>query len=88
MSQAVDIGFAVLPIPPTCLRRSLTLIRELNRLDLAGNLHIGVRTVDGAVEAHAWIQVEDEVVNDNPDLIATYSELAVGKLDTLMPILQ
>lgn len=88
VAEAVDAGLAVLPVAATCLRRSLTLARELERLDLAGTVHVGVRGVDGAIEAHAWIQVGPEVVNDRPELIATYTELAGGELERLAPLVR
>ena len=47
VSRAVDAGMQLLPLESTCLRRSLTLLRELNRLHLAAAMHIGVRTVGG-----------------------------------------
>ena len=39
------------------------------------------------MEAHAWVQVGDVVVNDDPDLTNTYTELAAGDLDRLLPLL-
>lgn len=88
VATALDAGLALIPIAPTCLRRSVTLARELKRLDLAGTLHIGVRTVSDRVEAHAWIQVGDVVVNDDPALTGTYLQLAAGELDNLLPLLK
>ena len=85
LAIAVDAAFGVLPLAPTCLRRSVVLKRELSRQNIDSSLHIGVRNVDGNVEAHAWIQAGDEVINDDPDLIRTYAEIAVGDLDRLMP---
>jgi len=79
VSAAVDSGLALVPMAPTCLRRSLTLVRELHRLGLAATLHIGVRKVAGNVEAHAWVQVGDTVVNDDPGETTTYTELAAGQ---------
>lgn len=88
VSAAVDAGLALIPVTATCLRRSVTLLRELERLGLAGDLHIGVRGVPTKIEAHAWIQVGSAVVNDDPVLTATYVELAAGKLEEIMPALQ
>lgn len=89
VTAAVDAGLGLIPLAPTCLRRSMTLMRELNRLELAATVHIGVRTTAAEkVEAHAWVQVGDVVVNDDPDLTRTYVELAAGDLETLLPLLQ
>ncbi len=87
VARAVDAGLALLPLAPTCLRRSVTLLRELSRLDLAANMHIGVRTIGGSVEAHAWVQAGDTVINDDPDVIKTYVELAAGDLERILPLL-
>ena len=87
VSSAVDAGLGLLPIEPTCLRRSVTLLRELDRLGLASSLHIGVRTANGAFEALAWVQVGDAVVNDDPRVAIDYEELAGGELERLLPLL-
>ncbi len=87
VSRAVDAGLGLLPLAPTCLRRSVTLLRELDRLNLAANLHVGVRTVAGAVEAHAWVQAGDVVVNDDPGVTKAYAELAAGDLERILPML-
>lgn len=88
VSAAVDAGLALLPVAPTCLRRSLTLIRELDRLGLAAALHVGVRYVGEQAEAHAWVQVGDVVVNDDADVTEAYVELAAGELQSLFPLLR
>jgi hypothetical protein len=81
VSHAVDAGLAVLPMAFTCLRRSLVLLRELERRNLGATLHIGVRRRHGRMEAHAWVQVCDEVINDAPDVVRTYLPLALGDVD-------
>jgi hypothetical protein len=84
VAVAVDAGLAVLPLGATCLRRSLTLLRELRRQGVGGTLHIGVRTgASGSIEAHAWVQVLDDVINDNVDVVATYTELSAGDAERL-----
>ena len=87
VSSAVDAGLGLLPFAPTCLRRSVTLLRELNRLELAATMHIGVRTVAEAIEAHAWVQAGEVVVNDDPEATKTYVELAAGDLERILPLL-
>lgn len=88
VSAAVDAGLSLIPVAPTCLRRSVTLARELNRLGLTSTLHVGVRSVDGRVEAHAWVQAGDAVVNDDASVTVDYSELMAGQLDTFWPLLR
>jgi hypothetical protein len=83
ISRAVDAGLAMLPIAFTCLRRSAVLLRELSRCGLGADLHIGVRQGPGGIEAHAWIQVADVVLNDDPQLIRTYVPLTLGDAERL-----
>jgi hypothetical protein len=65
----------------------MTLVRELHRLGLASTLHIGVRRA-GRIEAHAWVQVGDVVVNDDAEEVATYSDLASGESERLLHMLR
>jgi hypothetical protein len=88
VAAAVDAGLGLVPMAKTCLRRSLTLSRELHRLGVAGTMHVGVRRPAGTVEAHAWVQVGEAVVNDDPAEIATYAELAAGELERVLPSLR
>ena len=88
VARAVDDGMGILPFAPTCLRRSMTLMRELERQRLTATLRIGVRTVGDRVEAHAWVQAGDRVVNDDAETVATYAELVAGELDTFLPMLR
>ena len=88
VSVAVDAGLAMLPLASTCLRRSLVLLQELQRRGLAATLHVGVRNVAARAEAHAWVQVDDTVINDDPHLIGTYTQLAAGDLERLLPLMQ
>ena len=88
VSAAVDAGFNIIPVAPTCLRRSLTLLRELNRLGLTSTMLVGVRKVAGTVEAHAWVQSGSDVVNDDAAVPSQYAELLAGQLDAFLPLLR
>jgi Transglutaminase-like superfamily len=88
VAAAVEAGLGLIPMVKTCLRRSLTLSRELRRVGVSGTVHVGVRIVAGTVEAHAWVQVGEAVVNDDPAEIATYTELAAGELERIVPSLR
>jgi hypothetical protein len=74
----------VLPTRSTCLRRSVTLLREMDRLGLEGTMHIGVRRDEATMSAHAWVQVGKMVVNDDNALVARYAEISVGDVERLM----
>jgi hypothetical protein len=81
VAEAVEAGLNLLPVHSTCLRRSVTLLREMHRSGLGADLHIGVRRGPGGIEAHAWVQAADRVVNDDPALISTYTPLSVGQAE-------
>lgn len=84
VAAAVDAGLGLLPLSPTCLRRSVTLLREMERVGLPGQLHLGVRREAGRVDAHAWVQVSGAVVNDDPAEVARYYELAAGDVERVL----
>ena len=58
---------------PNCLERSLTLWWMLRRAGIASELRIGARKSDSRFEAHAWIEVDGQVLNDTPEVHAHYS---------------
>jgi hypothetical protein len=84
-AEAVDAALGLLPVAPTCLRRSVTLLRELNRRGTNATLHIGVRSTAGHVEAHAWVQTGDQIINDSPAVVDTYARIAAGDAERLLP---
>lgn len=57
----------------TCLTRSLTLLMLLRKEGIEGDLRIGVRLVAGKLDAHAWVEVHGEPVNDTPDVASRYA---------------
>lgn len=57
----------------TCLSRSMTLLWLLRRERIAGQLRIGVRMVAGQLDAHAWVEVDSQPVNDQPDVSRRYA---------------
>lgn len=60
------------PTSPTCLHRSLTLWWLLRCRDIDSALRIGVRKVGDRLEAHAWIEYQDLVLNDREDVHITF----------------
>jgi hypothetical protein len=61
------------PSTPTCLHRSLTLWWLLRRRGLASDLRIGVRKAGNRLEAHAWVESQNRVLNDRDDVHLTYT---------------
>jgi hypothetical protein len=57
-----------IPGRPNCLTRSVTLWWILRRRGTDSALRIGVRTADGRFEAHAWVELDGLVVNDDADI--------------------
>ena len=58
---------------PTCLRRSLVLLRLLHREGRDARLVIGARLPQAGFEAHAWVEVNGEVLGSQSP--AGYHEL-------------
>jgi hypothetical protein len=53
------------PRRPNCLERSLVLWWLLRRRGLPAELRIGARKRDAQLEAHAWVELEGQVLNDS-----------------------
>jgi hypothetical protein len=58
---------------PNCLERSMTLWMMLRRVGIAGELHIGARKEGGKLEAHAWLELGGEVLNDPAEVHQHYA---------------
>jgi hypothetical protein len=56
-----------------CLERSLTLWWLLRRVGIASQLKFGVRKEREKLEAHAWLELDGAVLNDDPDVHTDYS---------------
>jgi Transglutaminase-like superfamily len=53
-----------LPFPANCLDRSMTLWWLLRRRGIAADLRIGARKESGRFEAHAWVELGGEALDD------------------------
>jgi hypothetical protein len=58
-----------------CLQRSLVLHRWLRREGMQSELRIGVRKDSGQLEAHAWVELGGQVVNDQLSAVRAFSPL-------------
>ncbi len=61
------------PTNPNCLERSMTLWWLLRRDGIDGELHIGARMEGGRFEAHAWVELRGEVLNDGAEVHQHYA---------------
>jgi hypothetical protein len=52
------------PFNLTCLKKSLVLLWMFRRRGLPAGFRIGVRKIDGELEAHAWIERQGSVLFD------------------------
>lgn len=70
----------------SCLTRSLLLCWLLRRRGVMPNLRIGVRLVNGALDAHAWVEQDGMPINDRPDIASDYppfhGDLATGNFNS------
>ena len=61
------------PTNPNCLERSMTLWWMLQRDGVDGELHIGARKEGGRLEAHAWVELGGQVLNDGAEVHQHYA---------------
>jgi hypothetical protein len=73
--------------PNNCLARSLYLWWLLRRKGVYCQLRIGVRMVDGALEAHAWVEHAGTPINDRHDVSTAFEAFtdAVSPSRFLLP---
>lgn len=64
-----------------CLQNSLALRKWLSTKGVLADLHIGVKKENQGIAAHAWLEFEDEVLNDTLDATSQYSALTRGIRD-------
>jgi hypothetical protein len=61
------------PLRSGCLARTIVLWSLLQRVGIDADVRIGVRCdTDGAVNAHAWLEWNGEVLNDAVDVARQY----------------
>lgn len=58
---------------PNCLERSLTLWWLLRRVGVNGELRIGARKQGARFEAHAWVELGGQVLNDGAEVHQHYA---------------
>ena len=69
----VGLGGRVTSIP--CLARSLALARLLGRRGVVTDVRIGVRTDEGELEAHAWVEWRGSSITDSVRVLQPFAPL-------------
>ncbi len=62
----------------SCLKRSLLLIMFLRRAGIPGFITIGAKKSNDnqSIRAHAWVEIDGEVINDLPSVVEEFNVLA------------
>ncbi|GAC1315200.1 MAG: hypothetical protein NVSMB2_06160 [Chloroflexota bacterium] len=81
----VDVASRHHVVRAQCLHRSLALALWLSRDDIENVVRIGVRKKGSELQAHAWVEVDGHVVNDEPAAIATFAVLNSGEAGDRRP---
>jgi hypothetical protein len=72
---ATEAAARILPGQPRCLVRSLTLFRMLRSRGRQPIMRIGIQYSAQRLVAHAWVQIDDHVIGDRPDVASCYLPL-------------
>ena len=71
--RAVDLASVFYPKEVKCLQRASATTRLLRGFGFPAKMAIGVQFTP--FRSHAWVEINDSVVNDKPDLPQTYTVL-------------
>ncbi len=81
LAAAVSVASRHGVFRPNCLVRSLALSRLLECEQVPGwHVRIGVRERTGRFEAHAWVELDAEILADSSTHVASFERLADVRL--------
>ena len=63
------------PLPLKCLGRSVALCWLLRQQGIDATVHVGVRKENDGLDAHAWVQFGDFVINDTENVTERYTRV-------------
>ncbi len=75
LATLVEIAARHHLVPMTCLRRALVLRRLLSRTGSSGALRLGVRREANELLAHAWVEVGERPLGDDPQVALRFAPL-------------
>lgn len=84
-AAVVRVNRHVLPFASRCLLESLVLLWVLRRAGIEAELLLGVRTILGPFEAHAWVEYDGIVLNDDDDVRGVYEAFDLATLTETAP---
>ena len=63
-------------VRPRCLVRSVALSRMLEQRGIRDSrVRVGVRRIDGAFSAHAWVELGQHVLGDDMRVVSSFAQL-------------
>jgi hypothetical protein len=68
------------PYPMRCLPQALALAWLLGRRGIAVQLRLGVRTTNGSLLAHAWLEVNGRPIGEAGDASGPFQPLNQGRM--------
>lgn len=77
-AQILALAAAVIPLHMTCLPRSVTFWWYGYRCGVTCDLRLGVRRAGVPFQAHAWVEYNGAVVNDDPSIATRFSVIAAA----------
>lgn len=78
----IHVNRHVLPYQSKCLLESLVLWYLLRRRGFDADLLLGARTLLGPLEAHAWVELDGRVLNDDANVRDIYEPFDLASLET------
>jgi hypothetical protein len=71
-----------IPYRFSCLPESLTLWFLLRRRNIPAELRLGVRTITGPFESHAWVEYNQVALNDIENIAKIYAPFDLSTITT------
>ena len=82
LSKLISGTANVLPIKLSCLQKSFSLWMMLRKVGIDSDLMIGINNITKDFSAHAWVELEGNVLNDKPDISNDFTVINLSVNDT------
>ena len=72
-------GAARIPVPwARCLQRCVALCMWMERRGLSPTLRLGVRKQGTGIDAHSWVEINGQVINDHAAVREIFTQFTTG----------